>query len=331
MDAIDDGMAQLARTAVERYGIDAGTVELCNVSENHTYRVESPGSGSCFALRVHRPGYRSPEEIESELMWLDVLRAGGGVQTPPVVPAIDGARVVSVSTREVGTRNVVMFEWVAGIQPDLDAGETALAQFETLGAISARMHAHARSWRRPSAFTRPRWDYAHTLGPDGHWGPWQDGLGMGTEERRQLERLAATIATRLQAYGQDAQRFGLVHADLRLANVLIDDGDVRVIDFDDCGFSWYVYDFATAVSFMEDHPRVPELRAAWVRGYRSVAALEPAAEAELETLVMLRRLLLVAWIGSHHTFAPEAAELGAGFTAGTCSLAEDYLTTHSSP
>jgi Ser/Thr protein kinase RdoA (MazF antagonist) len=143
--------------------------------------------------------------------------------------------------------------------------------------------------------------------------------------------MAATIAARLRVYGQDPERFGLVHADLRLANVLFDDGDVRVIDFDDCGFSWYVYDFATAVSFMEDHPQVPELRAAWVRGYRSVAALEPAAEAELETLVMLRRLLLVAWIGSHHTFAPEAAELGAGFTAGTCALAEDYLSTHSSP
>ena len=36
----------------------------------------------------------------------------------------------------------------------------------------------------------------------------------------------------------------------------------------------------------------------------------------------------VAWIGSHHTFATEAAELGAGFTAGTCALAEHYLSTH---
>jgi Ser/Thr protein kinase RdoA (MazF antagonist) len=73
---------------------------------------------------------------------------------------------------------------------------------------------------------------------------------------------------------------------------------------------------------------VPELREAWILGYRSVTDLDTAAEAELDTLMMLRRLLLVAWIGSHHTFAPEAAELGAGFTAGTCKLAEDYLSTH---
>ena len=72
------------------------------------------------------------------------------------------------------------------------------------------------------------------------------------------------------AYGQDAKRFGLVHADIRLANLLVDGDHVRVIDFDDCGFSWFMYDFATTVSFMEDHPRVPELRDAWVEGYRSV-------------------------------------------------------------
>jgi Ser/Thr protein kinase RdoA (MazF antagonist) len=101
-----------------------------------------------------------------------------------------------------------------------------------------------------------------------------------------------------------------------------------VIDFDDCGFTWFMYDFATTVSFMEDHPRVPELREAWLEGYRAVAPLDAADEAELDTFVMLRRLLLVAWIGSHHTFATEAAELGAGFTAGTCTLAEHYLSTH---
>jgi Ser/Thr protein kinase RdoA (MazF antagonist) len=140
-----------------------------------------------------------------------------------------------------------------------------------------------------------------------------------------LGRLDATIRRRLEAYGRSPERFGLVHADIRLANLLVDGPHVRVIDFDDCGFSWFMYDFATTVSFFEDHPHVPELKAAWVDGYRSVAPLDSADEAELDTFVMLRRLLLVAWIGSHHKFATEAAELGAGFTEGTCALAEHYL------
>jgi Ser/Thr protein kinase RdoA (MazF antagonist) len=191
------------------------------------------------------------------------------------------------------------------------------------------MHRHVRGWERPAGFARPPWDYEFSIGPRGHWGAWQDGLGMGPDELRQLEALDATIKGRLERFGQGVDRFGLIHADMRLANLLIDGPEVLVIDFDDCGFSWLMYDFATTVSFMEDHPRVPELRDAWVRGYRTVAELDGASEAELQTFVVLRRLLLVAWIGSHHTFAPEAAELGAGFTAGTCALAEEYLSTHS--
>ena len=47
------------------------------------------------------------------------------------------------------------------------------------------------------------------------------------------------------------ERFGLVHADLRLANLLVEDEKVNVIDFDDCGYSWFMYDFGTAVSFID--------------------------------------------------------------------------------
>ncbi|MGH2876520.1 MAG: phosphotransferase enzyme family protein [Solirubrobacteraceae bacterium] len=329
MDERLNRIARLANAALPRFGLGAAAAAtLCNVSENHTYRVHDPASGRSYALRVHRPGYHSAAEIGSELTWLDALAADGAVATPGVVAATDGSRVVAVATDDLDAHNVVMFDWLAGSPPDVEAEDAAPSQFEALGAISARMHRHARAWRPPAEFTRAPWDYDHTLGPRGHWGPWQAGLGIGDSERRQLQRLDATIAARLQRYGRGEDRFGLIHADMRLANLLVHGDDVWVIDFDDCGCSWFMYDFATTVSFMEDHPRVPELRDAWVRGYRSVGELSAAEEGELDTFVMLRRLLLVAWIGSHHTFATEAAELGAGFTAGTCELAERYLSAH---
>ncbi|MGH2857553.1 MAG: phosphotransferase enzyme family protein [Solirubrobacteraceae bacterium] len=321
-------IGELATVALGSFGLgERTTATLCNVSENHTYRVDDPDAGASYALRVHRPGYHSADEIASELTWLDALRAERAVGTPGVVTAIDGARVVPVAGGGLPAHNVVLFDWLAGSPPDVEAADAAPSQFEALGAISARMHRQAREWLRPPGFARARWDYEHTLGPRGHWGPWQEGLGIGTEERRQLEQLDDAIAARLERYGQGEDRFGLIHADMRLANLLVDRDDVWVIDFDDCGFSWYMYDFATTVSFMEDHPRVPELREAWVRGYRTIGELSAADEDVLDTFVMLRRLLLVAWIGSHHTFATEAAELGAGFTAGTCALAERYLIT----
>jgi Ser/Thr protein kinase RdoA (MazF antagonist) len=243
-----------------------------------------------------------------------------------VLPTREGAKVLSVSLDDLAqARNVVLFDWVDGAAPTAED----VPSFLRLGAVSARMHAHSRRWTRPPSFARFTWDYSTTLGPDGHWGRWQDALGMTPGGLAQLTRLDETIRGRLERYGKGPARFGLTHADLRIANLLVDGDRTIVIDFDDCGPAWFMYDWATAVSFIEDHPQVPELQAAWVEGYRSVGPLSAEDEDELPTFVMLRRLLLTAWIGSHHTFATEAAELGAGFTAGTCELAEPYLARHS--
>ena len=319
---------RLAAAALAPYGLDPGCeLRLINVSENYTYRLDDPSSGEAYALRIHRPGYHTAGEIASELDWIDALRQDAVVETATAVPALTGGRVTQVSTPELGERNVVLFDWLSGEMPDPDAGDLGPG-FRTLGAVSAQMHGHARGWARPAGFARFSWDYETSVGRSGHWGRWQDGLGMGAEELATLQRLDDTLRSRLERYGRGPQRFGLVHADIRLANLLIDGPAVRVIDFDDCGFSWFMYDFATTVSFIEDHPDVPALKQAWVEGYRSVAPLDPEDEAELDTFVMLRRLLLVAWIGSHHQFATEAAELGAGFTDVSCTLAEQYLSTY---
>ena len=73
-------------------------------------------------------------------------------------------------------------------------------------------------------------------------------------------------------------------------------------------------------------PYVPELVDAWVRGYRAVAPLTAQDEAELPTFIMLRRLLLVAWIGSHSS-TETAQAMGEEYTATSCRLAEHYLGT----
>ena len=120
------------------------------------------------------------------------------------------------------------------------------------------------------------------------------------------------------------ERFGLVHADLRLANLLIDGNKLGVIDFDDCGLSWYMYDFAAAISFIEEDPIVPDLQHSWIEGYRDFAHLSAEDEAMFPTFIMLRRILLTAWLASHSE-TPTALELGASYTDGTLRIAETYL------
>jgi len=112
---------------------------------------------------------------------------------------------------------------------------------------------------------------------------------------------------------------------MRLANLLVDGTTVKVIDFDDCGFGWRLYDCATAVSFFEHKTEVPKLINAWVRGYRRRLALTDEEELEIPTFVMLRRLVLVAWIGSHAE-TDLAKSMGEQYTNDTGSLCDAFLT-----
>ncbi|MCX6434242.1 MAG: phosphotransferase [Actinobacteria bacterium] len=312
-----------AHAARDAYDLDpSAELTLLNVSENGTFRVDDPVQGRSV-LRVHRTGYHAREAIASELAWITALRSEGTVRTPAFIPSPAGDDVVLVRLAGGEERFVVRFEWVDGVEPTEDR---LAADFEELGGITARLHAHARTWRRPEGFTRFVWDFDTSLGEHGHWGRWQDGLAVGPQEQEVLGRCADLIRRRLAVYGTGPERFGLVHADMRLANLLVKGNDVTVIDFDDCGLSWFMYDLGSSLSFIEHEPYVPELVDAWVRGYRAVAPLTAQDEAELPTFIMLRRLLLVAWIGSHSS-TETAQAMGEDYTATSCRLAEHYLGT----
>lgn len=316
--------AEMVNAALRCYDLPRNlAVDLINLSENATYKVEDQSSGQRWALRVHRPGYHSRASISSEIAWLVDLRKQCVVITPVPVMGSDGEfiQVVSPASRRE-PHHVVLYEWETGAEPDVR--KDLRRSFETLGRVTAKMHRHSKSWKRPLGFERLTWNFETALGATPHWGRWQEGMGVDAPRRALFGKTVELIRRRLNNYGQGPDRFGLIHCDLRLANLLVDVDQVKVIDFDDCGFSWFMYDAATPVSFYEHLPEVPDLVQHWLKGYKTVTAISQADEEEIPTFIMLRRLLLVAWIGSHH-YTDLAKSMGTDYTSGTVGLCEAYI------
>ena len=302
------------------FGADV-SVSLLTVSENATFLVIPSDGADNVVVRVHRPGYHTRAEIASELAWIDALRERQVITTPRPLTRRDGEPIARFDD-EGERRDAVAFTFMPGHEPQ--QGDALAAGFQKLGAISARLHAHARAWQPPASFTRKVWDADTIVGERPHWGPWQDAIALDAAGHDILSRAVALLRTRLHDYGSTPDRFGLIHADLRLANLLVHGDQLAVIDFDDCGFGWFCADFAAAISFIEDDPRVLDLKAAWLQGYRSVRALNDVDEAEIDTFIMMRRMALLAWIGSHIE-APEPQALAPGFAATTVRLGREWL------
>lgn len=319
-DAVLQRMGTALRGLLPHWGFDRhDSLRLLTVSENATFLAEQPGRR--LVLRVYRPGYHTEAEIRSELAWIEALRADGIVETPRPVPTTDGARLLAFE--DGGERRLAAaFEHMDGIEPTSEADRSRW--FGHLGEIAARLHGHARRWERPPGFVRKRWDFATILGAKAYWGDWRQAPGLDDAGRLLLERLHRRLEADCAQAGCGEDRFGLIHGDMRAANLLVAGNRLGVIDFDDCGLSWFGYDFAASVSFIEDEPTVPALRAAWLEGYARVSPFPQAQVRRLATFVMLRRMQLTAWLASHAE-TPTALALRPTFTRGTIDLAARYL------
>lgn len=313
----------LADAALKHYDCPSPIrLSLVNISENATFLVEMEGER--YALRIHRPGYHSSQAIASELEWITALKQSGQIETPLPLPGRDDQFIQEIDLTTDGQPvRCVLFDWLTGSEPGI--AEDLTRPFQVLGEVTARMHLHSINWKRSVGFTRFAWDFESSLGEAApHWGHWRNGLGIEARHLELFSRTVSVIGERLLRYGREANQFGMIHADLRLANLLVDGDAVKVIDFDDCGFGWFMYDAATPISFYEHLPNTDQLIGHWLEGYQRVRTLSAEDVAEIPTFIMLRRLLLIAWIGSHSE-TDLAQSMGHSYTDGSLGLCENYL------
>lgn len=319
----------VAEKTLIAYGLgETHVAKLLQISENITYMVRNRITDEKeYVLRVGRPGYHSVEELKSELLWIQQIQDYTPITVASPIQTPGGTYVVETTIdNEIYTG--VLFEFLSGEAPDETDEKNVFKEFEMLGETTAYLHKQSKMWNKANTMQRFVWDYDTMIGRNARWGRWQDAEGLTMDSEKTLLRASKIIKKRMDNYGKGQERFGLIHADLRLANLLVDGSEIKVIDFDDCGFSWYLHDMASAVSFIEDKPIVPSLIDAWKAGYTKVECLTCADDTETDTFIMQRRLQLLAWLTSHKESDP-VKELSIGYLDGTVDLAERYLSKFS--
>ena len=306
------------------------SLSLIAVSENATFRVEVDGVATAV-LRVHRPGHvADPAQIAAELTWVRAIAAETSVRVPDVLPLADGSLVHEVLDPVGVAWSAVAFAFVRGeVLEDTLAGEglddtTLRRTYAEIGATTAALHDHVAAWAPPAGFSRFGWGLDDALGARSRWGDWRN-AALSPEQLAVCERAESAARDVLAGIPETAAATGLVHADLRPSNVVVDPaGRLTVIDFDDCGTSRLLWDFAAALSFIEHEPFAPSIATAWLQGYRSVRAVTEEDLAVATALSTVRRLQMLGWTTTHREDALPPA-VWAAQVPGTAEVAQRYL------
>lgn len=287
--------------ACRRYGIHDGAIKLLDGFESFMYEYAQDGSE--FILRIAHSIRRSTALIQAEVDWINYL-SDGGVGVAGAVPSRRGELVEVIEDGQGGQFLVVAFVKAKGGSPwENDRWNENL--FERYGCLLGRMHALSKNYTpgNPS-WRRPEWDDPINV----------DVFDWLPDDQVTVSARGKAILDYLRALPKDRESYGLIHQDAHAGNFFVDDrGNITLFDFDDCVYSWYVYDIAMVIFYAVTNHDDPQAMAAklwppfW-HGYSQENKLDPLWLDEMPAFFRLREIDLYAVI--HRSFDVENIEDG---------------------
>ncbi|MDH3441139.1 MAG: phosphotransferase [Gammaproteobacteria bacterium] len=294
--------------AAEEFSVAPKDIELVAHSENVTFRITVPDSDHDYVLRLHRPGYNSIEELNSEREWTKALNEAG-ISAPESVLTRDGDYFTLIDIPGSNEQRYAgMTFWIDGT-PLGDYLETASGKnertriFARIGELAAATHNQATSWKEPPGFTRPRLDVEGLLGEAPRWGRFWEHSELTDDERSLLLRTRDQLGARLNAYGTTPENFTLIHADINPDNIVYDGRDLALIDFDDAAYGWHMYDLASALINECWAKDINAVIAATLDGYRRRRALKSRDIDMLQAFLLIRGMATIGWFHQRPEYA----------------------------
>ncbi len=307
----------MAERAVEVWGDSTHPPRLLSHRENAVFEVTLPTGRA--ALRLHRPGYRTPAQIQSELDWTRALAARGFPAPAPV--AHPGGDLLDLGDGQWSSVIAWMEGAPIGEGPDsLNQGD--LETYFKVGRLLARLHEDTAAIGG-GRFDRPSWGIDGLTGEQPLWGRYWE-MPLLTDAQREIVITARDAArARLTDYRENGAEITLIHTDALRENVFRHpDGTLALIDFDDSGFGFVMYDLAASVTQVVDDPLYPEIKTAILEGYTAQRALRPEDVAMFDCFAMLRAFLALGWTIPR---LPEDHPKLPTYVRRACAMAEAFL------
>lgn len=300
-----------ALEALKAFPVKIEEIHAIKHSENVTFRVLPKDSHTHYALRLHRPGYNSLAELNSERQWTLALKQAG-LTVPESLLTTEGHHFCAVDIPATGEQRLAgLTTWLEGIPldeylPGCTEQKAREHIYWQMGAMTAKCHNQSASWNEPPGFQRRRLDADGLMGNDPHWGRFWEHAALTRTESKLLQRARQKAHIDLVRYGMDPSTFSLIHADLNPDNIVYANGELAVIDFDDSAYGWHMYDITSALFEQRNLPEAAIHRAAFFAGYQEHRSIGETETRVLDLFLLIRGLAVIGWFHQR----PEHSESG---------------------
>jgi Ser/Thr protein kinase RdoA (MazF antagonist) len=319
-EAQSECVAKLAREALASWGLEARALELLKYRENAVFRVSASDGNAARACII---AVVTATPSCTRAAWMRALLRT--VSTCRARPHRRNLFVVANTRSRAASGGPV--QWIAGPARRVEArsrGCRVAGKAWIIGVLAALLHNQAERWTPPAGFTRHAWDArARRRHPFGDF--WELAALTG-EQRSLIERARARVQSELSQLERSPRNYGLIHADFAPENLMVDGERIRLLDFDDAGYGWHLFEVVTSLYFHIGQPYFDAIERAMLEGYRSERRLSAEDEALLPLFYAARSFTYLGWVHTRQE-TETARELTPMLVDLCCGVATRYLGT----
>ncbi|QVK17339.1 phosphotransferase [Mycoplasmatota bacterium] len=247
---------QLKSKLIIRYQVDNNSLNALGGYQNFVYEFKKDNVS--YVMRITDVNHRSVKEIEAELLFLEMLVENH-------VPVVRGIKLPHCDLIERFKTDhneylVVVFDKANGLT--WTEFKTNDSTYYMAGKQLGKIHRISKTMKNDKQ--RENWSENQYLKDAYKVIPNQD----------ILEKMEDLIAS-LNELQQSNDVFGLVHGDYNFANIIYNEDQLTIIDFDEAEYHWFIYDIAVYLFYyllggdpanMDKEPNI-ELFKQFMKGY----------------------------------------------------------------
>lgn len=314
-------LRSLGIDALKHYPIGKYELKFINHGENTTFKVITKKKN--YLLRIHCRSFRSKAAFLEELKWLDSLSRNTGILVQKPLRSKSGELIIYLKNDQMGHyRYCDVLEWQDGYIKNKKNPNT----FFEVGKLIGELQKYTIKSKH-----RNYWDANGLIGKKATLGGLYQLAGDYPRHTKKIETLRSFLHKKLSHYEKkNPKRLSLIHADLHFGNMIWNKGDVRPIDFDDCGYGLEMYDLAVTLAQSSNFfKRIGNKQAklnkqALLEGYQKYKELTAEDIKVLPYLVAVRELAMLGWL-YERSDNPELAKYLKGNIGTRIHKAEKYI------
>ena len=306
---------------IRRLGLGANIVFMVTTSE------------AKYVLRLQQARGVKAARLSSELTWLALIRRDTKLLAPfPVKALVDGREQHYLTLRHdmlapPSLVYAVLFEYISGEQKT--ARDLSVGDVYRIGEYLGRLHSDAQ-FGAPADFDRPCLDWEGLFGDNSPYASPDQHSRTSPAQRAVMEAAAQRLRAPMTELAARPGSTGLIHADLLAKNIVFRGKSVAALDFEFCGWGFYLYDLAPLLWQLKGERTgdYPELDDALWRGYISARPTPDDDRELLEPLIAARQLASIRWLLANLQ-NPTLGEAAPSLIAARCEELKVFLETGS--